>query len=60
MVPIHWGTLRSIGAQRDTDPMTPVHRFVEATGRLAPQTAVRVLQPGERLPLPSRPARAAQ
>ena len=60
VVPIHWGTLRSIGAQRDTDPMTPVHRFVEATGRLAPQTAVRVLQPGERLPLPSRPARAAQ
>ena len=60
VVPIHWGTLRSIGAQRDTDPMAPVHRFIEATGRLAPQTAVRVLQPGERLPLPSRPARAAQ
>ena len=68
-LPIHWGTLRSVGAQRDTDPMTPVRRFVEAAGRLAPATQVRVLQPGERLELarfrrsplsrrPGRPRRA--
>ena len=50
-VPIHWGTLRSVGAQRDFDPMTPAHRFTEAVRRLAPDTAVRVLQPGERLEL---------
>ena len=59
-LPIHWGTLRSVGAQRDTDPMTPVRRFVEAAGRLAPATQVRVLQPGERLELASLPAQSAQ
>ena len=60
VLPIHWGTLRSVGAQRDTDPMTPVRRFVEATARLAPATEVRVLQPGERMPLAARPASAPQ
>src|SRR4051794_37879111 len=60
VVPIHWGTLRSIGAQRDVDPMTPVKRFAEAAGRLAPGTVVHVLPPGERLALAPRPASAAQ
>jgi|SRR5829696_8582871 len=59
-LPIHWGTLRSIGAQRDTDPMTPARRFVEWSRQLAPASEVRVLQPLERLELASRPARTAQ
>jgi L-ascorbate metabolism protein UlaG (beta-lactamase superfamily) len=50
-VPIHWGTLRSIGAQRGVDPMTPARRFEEAVRRVAPGTSVRVLLPGERLEL---------
>ena len=59
VLPIHWGTLRSIGAQRDTDPMAPVHRFVAAIGRVAPQTEVRVLAPGERLSLAARSTRSS-
>jgi L-ascorbate metabolism protein UlaG (beta-lactamase superfamily) len=59
-LPIHWGTLRSVGAQRDTDPMTPARLFAEWSARLAPATQVRVLQPGERLELASLPVRTAQ
>jgi L-ascorbate metabolism protein UlaG (beta-lactamase superfamily) len=59
VLPIHWGTLRSVGAQRDTDPMTPARRFTEWCARLVPATEVRVLQPLERLELASLPAQAA-
>jgi L-ascorbate metabolism protein UlaG (beta-lactamase superfamily) len=55
-IPIHWGTLRSIGAQRGVDPLAPAHRFEEAVGRLAPATAVRILLPGERWAPGARPA----
>lgn len=48
-VPIHWGTLRALGAQRGADPLSPVTAFVTAVARLAPRIEVRVLLPGERL-----------
>jgi L-ascorbate metabolism protein UlaG (beta-lactamase superfamily) len=53
-IPIHWGTLRSIGAQRGADPVEPARRFSAAAARLAPETQVRVLLPGERLELAPR------
>jgi L-ascorbate metabolism protein UlaG (beta-lactamase superfamily) len=53
-IPIHWGTLRSIGAQRGADPQEPARRFSEAAARLAPATQLRVLLPGERLELAAR------
>jgi L-ascorbate metabolism protein UlaG (beta-lactamase superfamily) len=53
-IPIHWGTLRSIGAQRGADPQEPARRFSEAAARLAPATQARVLLPGERLELAAR------
>src|SRR3954447_18851545 len=55
VLPIHWGTLRSVGAQRDTDPTAPARRFTDWSQRLAPATEVRVLQPLERLELASLP-----
>lgn len=62
-IPIHWGTLRSIGAQRGADPQEPARRFSEAVARLAPATQVRIVPPGERLELAARqppPAPAAR
>jgi L-ascorbate metabolism protein UlaG (beta-lactamase superfamily) len=53
-VPIHWGTLRSVGAQRGADQLEPARRFKAAVERLAPETQVRVLLPGERLELTAR------
>ena len=50
-LPIHWGTLRSIGAQRGFDQMEPARRFAEAAAALAPETTVKVVPPGERLSL---------
>ena len=52
-MPIHWGTLRSIGAQRGADPMTPARQFAEAAARFAPDTDVRIVAPGDRLALDS-------
>jgi L-ascorbate metabolism protein UlaG (beta-lactamase superfamily) len=56
-VPIHWGTLRAWGAQRGLDPVTPASSFARAVGRLAPETEVRVLMPGQRLALSALGAR---
>jgi len=55
-VPIHWGTYTPIGAPRlwpwlHTDPP---HRFAEHARRIAPETEVRVLAPGERTELEPR------
>jgi L-ascorbate metabolism protein UlaG (beta-lactamase superfamily) len=47
-VPIHWGTLRAWGAQRGLDPAAPARAFAEAVGRVASETVVRILMPGER------------
>jgi L-ascorbate metabolism protein UlaG (beta-lactamase superfamily) len=51
-VPIHWGTLRAWGAQRGQDPVAPARAFVDAVRRVAPETAARILMPGQRLALP--------
>ena len=59
-LPIHWGTLRSVGAQRDTDPMAPARRFVEATGRLAPRPRCGCCSRASGWSSPRCPARAAQ
>jgi L-ascorbate metabolism protein UlaG (beta-lactamase superfamily) len=50
-VPIHWGTLRAWGAQRGLDPVAPARAFADAVSRVAPETAVRILMPGERMTL---------
>jgi L-ascorbate metabolism protein UlaG (beta-lactamase superfamily) len=50
-VPIHWGTLRAWGAQRGLDPVTPARAFAEAVSHVAPETAVRILMPGQRIRL---------
>ncbi|MGD9145353.1 MAG: MBL fold metallo-hydrolase [Anaerolineae bacterium] len=50
-VPIHWGSFRFFGPDslwQGVDHLTvPPHAFAEHASRLAPQTDVRVLQPGE-------------
>lgn len=50
-VPIHWGTLRAIGAQRGLDPVAPALAFAEAVKRVASTTEVRILMPGQRTAL---------
>jgi L-ascorbate metabolism protein UlaG (beta-lactamase superfamily) len=50
-VPIHWGTLKAIGAQRGLDPLAPARAFADAVRQVAPGTAVRILMPGERMAL---------
>jgi L-ascorbate metabolism protein UlaG (beta-lactamase superfamily) len=50
-VPIHWGTMRSIGARANGDARTPALAFAAAVASLAPATRVRVLAPGESMPL---------
>ena len=47
-IPIHWGTLAPIGAQRRSDPAAPARDFERAVARLAPDVEVRILAPGER------------
>jgi len=51
-VPIHWGTLRAIGARRGLDPVAPPRAFAKTVGHLAPDTEVRILLPGERMRYP--------
>jgi L-ascorbate metabolism protein UlaG (beta-lactamase superfamily) len=48
-IPIHWGTMVALGAQRDADPFVPARDFAAAAKRHAPQVEVRILAPGERL-----------
>jgi L-ascorbate metabolism protein UlaG (beta-lactamase superfamily) len=57
-VPIHWGTLRAWGAQRGLDPVAPARSFAQAVGRVAPETEVRILMPGQRLALSAPSARS--
>ena len=54
-VPIHWGTLTALGAQRGMDPLEPPRAFARAVARLAPGVDVRILMPGERSLLPVEP-----
>jgi L-ascorbate metabolism protein UlaG (beta-lactamase superfamily) len=46
-VPIHWGTMRSVGAKGAQDPEAPARAFTEAVAAAAPATEVRVLAPGD-------------
>jgi L-ascorbate metabolism protein UlaG (beta-lactamase superfamily) len=50
-VPIHWGTMRSIGAPRAVSSRRPAEEFAEAVARLETGTDVRILMPGETLEL---------
>jgi L-ascorbate metabolism protein UlaG (beta-lactamase superfamily) len=52
-VPIHWGTFYPLGLKRlKPEPLTlPPHVFARLAARLAPEVAVRVLDPGESLHL---------
>jgi L-ascorbate metabolism protein UlaG (beta-lactamase superfamily) len=54
-VPIHWGTLARPGVWWRNDPALPTRRFAELVAEHAPEVTVRVLAPGERLALSSRP-----
>jgi L-ascorbate metabolism protein UlaG (beta-lactamase superfamily) len=50
-VPIHWGTMRSVGARPAPDPRDPALAFAAAVEEHAPATAVRILIPGETMSL---------
>jgi L-ascorbate metabolism protein UlaG (beta-lactamase superfamily) len=50
-VPIHWGTLAPPGLRRRVPPDEPARRFRARCAVLAPATRVKVLQPGDSLPL---------
>jgi L-ascorbate metabolism protein UlaG (beta-lactamase superfamily) len=52
-VPIHWGTMRSVGAKGADDPHAPARAFKEAVAAAAPGTEVRVLAAGDSTTLPS-------
>jgi L-ascorbate metabolism protein UlaG (beta-lactamase superfamily) len=52
-VPIHWGTMRSVGARADSDPRAPALAFAAAVEALGLATAVRILMPGEAASLPA-------
>ena len=52
-IPIHWGTYRSIGLNRDkTFLSSPAESFTRFAGELAPEVEVRVLPIGGSLELP--------
>ncbi|HUO69740.1 MAG TPA: MBL fold metallo-hydrolase [Solirubrobacteraceae bacterium] len=50
-IPIHWGTLAPAWTRRPEDPEAPVRAFLSCMAELAPDVAVRVLAPGERVDL---------
>jgi L-ascorbate metabolism protein UlaG (beta-lactamase superfamily) len=53
VIPIHWGTMRSVGAKGADDPDAPARAFAEEVAAAAPETEVRVLSPGETTTVPS-------
>jgi L-ascorbate metabolism protein UlaG (beta-lactamase superfamily) len=52
-VPIHWGTMRSVGMRRDADPRAPAQAFADAVGSLDVPVTARILMPGEAMGLPA-------
>lgn len=51
-IPIHWGTYRRVGLSGDEAVLRePAERFERLASELAPEAAVRILAPGERLDL---------
>jgi L-ascorbate metabolism protein UlaG (beta-lactamase superfamily) len=51
VVPIHWGTLRSVGTRAEDDPSTPARTFAANVASLGVPTRVHILAPGESMPL---------
>jgi L-ascorbate metabolism protein UlaG (beta-lactamase superfamily) len=51
VVPIHWGTLAGPRVWWRADPVAPARRFADLVSVHAVDVVVRVLAPGERLPL---------
>jgi L-ascorbate metabolism protein UlaG (beta-lactamase superfamily) len=58
-VPIHWGTLRSVGAGSDAAWQAPPVAFAAAVASRGLATRVQVLAPGEAMPLPPLVAAAS-
>jgi L-ascorbate metabolism protein UlaG (beta-lactamase superfamily) len=50
-VPIHWGTMRSLGTRAKDDPQAAPRAFAAAVAELGLTTDVRILAPGETMPL---------
>jgi L-ascorbate metabolism protein UlaG (beta-lactamase superfamily) len=50
-VPIHWGTMRSIGTRGARDVRAPALAFTAAVAELGLSTEVRIIPPGESMPL---------
>ncbi len=58
-IPIHWGTYRRVGMSRDEAVLRePAERFERLAAELAPEVAVRILAPGERLDVAATPTRS--
>ena len=54
VVPIHWGTLRTMVGRAVADRHAPVRAFDAAVRSLDPGIEVRILEPGAAMPLPDR------
>jgi L-ascorbate metabolism protein UlaG (beta-lactamase superfamily) len=54
-VPIHWGTMRSIGARPATDLQEPARAFANAVSALGLEVEPAILQPGESMGLGAVP-----
>jgi L-ascorbate metabolism protein UlaG (beta-lactamase superfamily) len=55
-VPIHWGTLQSVGAPRSAVSIAPARAFAAAVADRGLDTEVRILRPGEAMRLEPLPA----
>jgi L-ascorbate metabolism protein UlaG (beta-lactamase superfamily) len=51
VVPVHWGTLRSVGTRAERVTDAPARAFAEAVAAHAEASEVRILAPGESMPL---------
>ena len=57
VVPIHWGTYLRIGSRAGLERLdSPPRRFARALAAVAPDVALRVLEPGQSMPLERRAA----
>jgi L-ascorbate metabolism protein UlaG (beta-lactamase superfamily) len=50
-VPIHWGTMRSVGAKPGAGPRAPAEAFAAALAARSVPVEARILEPGESMPL---------
>jgi L-ascorbate metabolism protein UlaG (beta-lactamase superfamily) len=50
-VPIHWGTMRSVGAKAGAGPRAPAEAFAAALASRSIPVEARILEPGESMPL---------